>query len=101
VANGSHGIRQVRRTRKHTRPLDVTQIPRLPSGVELPMRFGAQLVTPRRPGAIRGGEPTPTRVQSRLTPMRLPNGSVKPCSPYLESCPRTAPFGKGALWTLT
>jgi hypothetical protein len=21
--------------------------------------------------------------------------------PYLESCPRTAPFGKAALWTLT
>ena len=23
------------------------------------------------------------------------------CTPYLESCPRTAPFGKAALWTLT
>jgi hypothetical protein len=22
-------------------------------------------------------------------------------TPYLESCPRTAPFGKAALWTLT
>jgi hypothetical protein len=40
------------------------------------------------------------RVQSLLTPIRLPNGCVKPCRRYLESCPRTAPFGKAALWTL-
>jgi hypothetical protein len=28
-----------------------------------------------------------------------PEGRV--CTPYLESCPRTAPFGKAALWTFT
>lgn len=34
---------------------------------------------------------------------RVPNGIATGlvCTSYLESCPRTAPLGKAALWTLT